>query len=461
VTTVWVDEDNVDRLSGWKEIAQFLSSSVRSAQRWEQEAGLPVKRVKTANGQVVYASRAELTAWAARFHALPGNGTHEPQPMAQALDEHREFPAQIQVPVGHPPKSNRWRRWVAAALIFVSGSAGLGLGVLLPASEASPAVAVYVFGRVAEARDTQGRTVWMHAFDLDVSGVDVVVGLPSAMFGTDINADGAAEVIVPVRFPVHAGKHVASLRRSDALYAFTADGHVLWQAALPSSYTISCGGEVITGPWQLTAMAVQSGPGPKTVWAAFRHLTLRPSVVLEIAPDGHQAVRYVQAGPILGLADWTTPEGPALAVVGAMGSPARASLVQLDPRRGVTMMTESVGGYSCEAPGSVAPMQVTLFPPNDNAFEYPHQWAAATKVMPLEVGLRVDLSGGAIALIARDGTVSEVAFSDEYRAQHDQVKRLGRVDHLAADCPALHGEVRTWTPKDGWRAYDLGSKPRH
>ena len=52
-----------DRLSGWKEIGHYLRRSVRSVQRWERDLKLPIKRVKTANGQVVFASRAELDAW--------------------------------------------------------------------------------------------------------------------------------------------------------------------------------------------------------------------------------------------------------------------------------------------------------------------------------------------------------------------------------------------------------------
>jgi hypothetical protein len=52
-----------DRLSGWKEVAQYLKRGVRTAQRWEKELGLPVHRLKTKNGQVLYARRSELDAW--------------------------------------------------------------------------------------------------------------------------------------------------------------------------------------------------------------------------------------------------------------------------------------------------------------------------------------------------------------------------------------------------------------
>jgi tetratricopeptide (TPR) repeat protein len=51
-----------DRLDSWKEIAEYLKRGVRTAQRWEIEASLPVHRVSADRG-VVFAFRSELDAW--------------------------------------------------------------------------------------------------------------------------------------------------------------------------------------------------------------------------------------------------------------------------------------------------------------------------------------------------------------------------------------------------------------
>lgn len=51
-----------DRLDSWKEIAAYLRRGVRTAQRWERVAGLPVRRVASERG-AVYAFRSELDAW--------------------------------------------------------------------------------------------------------------------------------------------------------------------------------------------------------------------------------------------------------------------------------------------------------------------------------------------------------------------------------------------------------------
>src|SRR5687767_5613687 len=53
---------STDRLDSWKEIADYLKRGVRTAQRWESEASLPVHRVSPDRG-VVFAYRSELDGW--------------------------------------------------------------------------------------------------------------------------------------------------------------------------------------------------------------------------------------------------------------------------------------------------------------------------------------------------------------------------------------------------------------
>jgi Tol biopolymer transport system component len=53
-----------DRLDSWKEIAAYLNRDVTTVQRWEKREGMPVHRHVHDKMGSVYASRAELDAWA-------------------------------------------------------------------------------------------------------------------------------------------------------------------------------------------------------------------------------------------------------------------------------------------------------------------------------------------------------------------------------------------------------------
>lgn len=51
-------------LTSWKEISQYLGRGVRTVQRWEREAGLPVRRREDASRRAVLAIPDELDDWA-------------------------------------------------------------------------------------------------------------------------------------------------------------------------------------------------------------------------------------------------------------------------------------------------------------------------------------------------------------------------------------------------------------
>lgn len=58
-----VQASNDDRLDSWKEIAAFLDRDVRTVQRWEKQAGLPIHRHSASHLRTAYAFRSELEAW--------------------------------------------------------------------------------------------------------------------------------------------------------------------------------------------------------------------------------------------------------------------------------------------------------------------------------------------------------------------------------------------------------------
>ena len=57
-----------DALQSWKEIAAYLKRGVRTAQRWERCAGLPVRRPRPGDRSPVFAFPAEIDQW---LHSRP------------------------------------------------------------------------------------------------------------------------------------------------------------------------------------------------------------------------------------------------------------------------------------------------------------------------------------------------------------------------------------------------------
>src|SRR5258708_17069642 len=87
-----------DRLDSWKEIAAHLSRDVTTVQRWEKREGMPVHRHLHDRMGSVYASRAELDAWARsrKLPPTPANGNNIPgtsPSAALAENEISAFPA--------------------------------------------------------------------------------------------------------------------------------------------------------------------------------------------------------------------------------------------------------------------------------------------------------------------------------------------------------------------------------
>jgi|SRR5579859_70564 len=53
-------------LNSWKEIAEYLGRGVRTAQRWERDLGLPVRRPRGKERSAVVAVSSDIDAWLKR-----------------------------------------------------------------------------------------------------------------------------------------------------------------------------------------------------------------------------------------------------------------------------------------------------------------------------------------------------------------------------------------------------------
>lgn len=73
-----------DRLNGWKEISGYVGKSVRTAQRWERKLGLPVHRLHTPCGQIVYGFGCQIDTWQTALEGRVSAGATESTLAARA-----------------------------------------------------------------------------------------------------------------------------------------------------------------------------------------------------------------------------------------------------------------------------------------------------------------------------------------------------------------------------------------
>ena len=107
-----------DRLDSWKEIAAYLNRDVTTVQRWEKREGMPVHRHVHDRMGSVYASRAELDAW-----ALGRN-------LRAAQENENDAPPLIAAAPPQPAVSTSRSKWTFVLPLAVAGVAlAIGAGL--------------------------------------------------------------------------------------------------------------------------------------------------------------------------------------------------------------------------------------------------------------------------------------------------------------------------------------------
>jgi hypothetical protein len=123
-----------DELRGWKAIADYLGTSDRTAQRWERDLGLPVRRGGTAKGTTVVATPRDLDDWRSSPVGLRAEGEPSPDSIVPTTPAGAGDASGVQEPgagsefaaaVAPGPSGRSTRRWLVvggatAALAFVA-----------------------------------------------------------------------------------------------------------------------------------------------------------------------------------------------------------------------------------------------------------------------------------------------------------------------------------------------------
>jgi hypothetical protein len=248
-----------EELSSWKEIAEFLGVSVRTAQRWESEMALPVRRVGGEKGRTVAAYTDELKNWKAK-HAPTSAWWNNPQLL-------RNY-----------------------AIVMTISTVSLGGYVVRDLTgklmRGEPAGA-YWRGATLVAMDSNDRELWRRPFPHEPN---LDRGSPLLR---DINRDGHVETIVPVV------PNNPTIRDSlgGFLICLSSKGKDLWK--LQPSRVVSDRKRSYSGIYVLRASASFPSPGKDgTLWTAatFANHFDYPGVAVVVDGNGKLRGEYWHSG---------------------------------------------------------------------------------------------------------------------------------------------------------------------
>lgn len=282
-------------MTSWKEIATHLQVSVKTAQRYETEMGLPVRRL----GGRVSISIQELAAWQ-----------------------------------GTAAKENPW--WtnlrtlqiaLAVCVALLIGCAGVGAWHMMSHLPGDPMSAVQE-GNLLKVLDRKGRQVWEHRFP-EVTLVPRTMWTTSEQF-EDIDRDGKMETVM-------VWQHVGRDAIGWSLHCFSSTGQLLWELK-PEDQVRMAAGKTVGPPYVIRSFTLFNSPeadGTRWVAATFVHVNEVASTLIVVDSKGKRRGQYWHSGHLNSVQMFDADgDGKAEIVAGGVRhGKEQAVLVAFDPSR--------------------------------------------------------------------------------------------------------------------------------
>lgn len=383
-------------LTTWKQIASYLGVTVRTAQKWEQERGLPVHRAPGGRGRV-YARTRELDSWRA----------------SSGAEAKRIF-----------EKSAHWRAWILA-LAGLAVAAAVG-GLVEPWSEGSVSgdpAGYRMEGDALIIHDADGRELWRKPARPSWREQDLRWGRRMAWVG-DLCGDSRNEVLL-----VSGGEAPHSLSQ---LYCFDSSGEERWH--FTAGREVRSRNEVFRGPYFVQVFAVERGP-PCRIAVVGTHEVYSPTQVAILDCEGKLQAEYWHSGHFSAatFADLDQDGDPELYLGGTSDARRTATLVVLDPDR-VAGASSEPAEYQLLGFGAGTESARIFFPRTcvSQAVGQPSRvWGfhVESRAFFVKTQEGADPEEAVLWELTSSLEVKSVAPTDEFLALHQRFWHAGRIDH--------------------------------
>lgn len=279
-----------DKLSSWKEIATFLKVDIKTAQRWEKQRGLPVKRIPGGRRGSVYAIPEDIEDW------LRSADVEEP------VQEPRL--GQAAVPPAQSKVSNR-KLWIAglagAAVVAVAvASVMRGGGAEIASAE--------VRGQTLTALDKRGNAIWSFELEPGDRPLQPEEGWRDALRTVRWNRGSRPEVVAAIYQEKVSGPETRIL-------CFDTRGRIRWrwEVGFP---LLDFNGQPFEKNWGLMQILPDDTGGESVVWAAVVNPFRWPSGLFRLDSVGRARLQFANAGSIMRVLRLPKSAGAKLLVAG-------------------------------------------------------------------------------------------------------------------------------------------------
>lgn len=453
-----------DVLDGWKDIADYLGKSVRTAQRWRQEFGLPVHRLGDREKEGVYAYKSELDEWRRTAGRRAGwkSGSGDPEELPGDDEPELRATSSVDPASPRPPVALRYRIAIGAIAVAVLGVMawcavgrvpdGPGLEPSGAAPDRQPARWL-VIGSRFQIYSAAGEFLWHFEPGVPLASsrypghtdpanlplphlsapVSTQAPMPSVVMA-DLDSDGSREVLF--------GAHPEDTARVGTLYCLDAKGGLRWR--FTPADPIGFGGEHFGVPARIQWVTSSvDGRGTASVWIAAEHVTWFPTWIYRLDASGRVQGRYGSNGRIHKLRFFST-RGRQFALLGGVSNERlTAAVAAVDVARFGGAAPAGTAKYRCDTCPPGAPEHYLVFPRTDLASLSPGMPHVAEFAAQESGEIVVAVQQHAAELPGESGRAQAIVnyrlddafrvrgaeYFGEYATVHNYFASLGRIGH--------------------------------